>query len=326
MPRDQVLDALSNGRFHSGAGLAKRLGVSRAAIWKQVEALRALGVPISAVPGKGYRLPAQVELLDAARIEALLGENRGSLAVEVQLASPSTNSALLERIREGQPPQVLLAELQTAGRGRWGRDWHSGFGGGLYLSLSWRFPLVPSGLTGLSLACGVTIAERLRGLGTTQIGVKWPNDILAPDGKLGGILVELVGEPSGPCGVVIGVGLNLRLSPAERAEIGQPAAALEPYLPGVSGRRNELAAEIISALIEVCVAFPSDGLAPYEVRWREYDMLLGERVVLQLPEGELEGVSEGIDSRGALRLRTASGSQSYITGDLRSKLRHATTS
>lgn len=323
MLRDQVLAALSDGRFHSGAALAERLGVSRAAVWKQVEALRALGVPVDAVSGKGYRLPAAVQLLDGARIQASLARRGMPVAVEVQLAVPSTNTCLLERAREGGPPQALLAEIQTAGRGRWGRGWRSGFGCGLYLSLSWRFPVVPSGLMGLSLACGAVIAERLRALGAADIGVKWPNDILTPAGKLGGILIELVGEPSGPCGVVIGVGLNLRLSVSERAAIGQPVAELEQYLPGVSGRRNELAAELIAALAGMCEDFSRSGLAPYQARWREYDTLLGKPVILQLPDGPLEGVCEGIDASGALRLRTASGSESFVSGDVQLKLRHA---
>lgn len=322
-----LLRRLSDGRFHSGAALALSLGVSRAAVWKYVEKLRQQQVEVQAVAGRGYRLPAEVELLDADRIGETWREigYTGVLAVEVRLLCASTNAILMERARAAAVPQVLLAETQSGGRGRWGRSWQSPFGGGLYLSLLWPFPLVPAGLTGLSLACAVSIADVLRRQGARQVGLKWPNDIVSSSGKLGGILVELFGEPAGPCSAVIGVGLNLRLGAGPREAIGQPAADLQQFIGDAALRRNALAAHIVAGLARCCAGFPDTGLAPYQGRWAGYDLLAGERVVLQLPQGPVEGVARGIDARGALCLETAAGEESYFSGDLQLRLRRDTT-
>lgn len=317
-----LLPMLADGRFHSGSALASRLGISRAAVWKQVEQLRGWGVPVEAVTGRGYRLSSAVELLDPEVISASVSRQRQDPpAVEVQLVCSSTSSLLLERARANAPAQVLLAELQNAGRGRWGRQWQSHFGGGLYMSLLWRFSLVPAGLAGLSLASAVAVVDVLRRAGAEQVGLKWPNDIVSAQGKLGGILVELIGEPTGPCSVVIGVGLNVKVDEAQRREIDQPLADLHQFVGSAALARNQLAADLIVALAGVCESFPRHGLAPYRDRWTQYDSLRGRPVVLHLPGGQVEGTAAGIDERGALCLKTAEGTLTYFSGDVQLKLR-----
>jgi BirA family biotin operon repressor/biotin-[acetyl-CoA-carboxylase] ligase len=320
----RLLRLLADGRIHGGPALARELGVSRAAVWKQIEHLRREQVPVEAVAGRGYRLPIPVELLDAPAIRSAL-DRQGlapDLAVEVALSCASTNRALLQQAGEVAQPTALLAEAQHGGRGRWGRVWQSPFGGGLYLSLLWRLPAIPTGLGGLSLACGMAVAEALRGLGAQGLGLKWPNDLVCEAGKLGGILVELAGEPSGPCQVVIGLGLNVRLSSALRANVGQPAADLYAFLGEAALRRNELAALCIAALVRACEQFAMGGFASFQARWPEFDVFARRRVILHLPAGSVEGEVCGVDERGALCLLTDQGVMSYFSGDVELKLRY----
>src|SRR5690606_6599169 len=220
--------------------LAARLGVSRAAVWKQIRRLRELGLPVEARAGQGYRLAGPVELLDAARISDELGaagrRRLGDLAVHWQI--DSTSSELLRRAAtDPRDGLACLAEVQSAGRGRRGRAWRTPLGGGLALSLLKRFDDGMGALGGLSLVAGVAAVRALADCGIAGVGLKWPNDLYAQGRKLGGILVELGGDATGPCHAVIGIGLNLRID-AETASIDQPWIDLATLAGGVPPSRN----------------------------------------------------------------------------------------
>ena len=201
MQAAQLLAALAAGEPLSGASLARQAGVTRAAIWKQVESLRARGVPIEARGAAGYRLPWPLQMLDVAQIRAALPRSpaRSLGALEVHWELDSTSSELQRRGVQAPDLSVLLAETQSAGRGRRGRSWLSPPGLNLYLSCLQRFESGVAATSGLSLAIGVIVLRALEQLGLTGAGLKWPNDVLAmagnpPGGKLAGILVELSGE------------------------------------------------------------------------------------------------------------------------------------
>jgi BirA family biotin operon repressor/biotin-[acetyl-CoA-carboxylase] ligase len=211
-----LLAQLSDAHAVSGSELARRLGVTRAAVWKQIEALRALGAPIDAQAGAGYRLQWHFEALDAARMRAQLAPalRRRVRTLDVHWQIDSTSSSLLRAAAQGAPDlAVCMAETQTAGRGRRGRQWQSPLGGNVYFSLLKRFAHGMGALSGLSLVAGVALIQALGDCGVTGVGLKWPNDVLADGRKLAGILVELGGEFLGPCHAVIGIGINLRLPP-----------------------------------------------------------------------------------------------------------------
>ena len=184
----------------SGSALARDYGVTRAAVWKHIAALRRKGVEIRAEPGRGYALAQPLDLLDTHAIRSGLpaSDAAGLASCEVAWEIDSTNAELLRR-HATAGVQVLLAESQTAGRGRRGRAWASPLAAHLYLSLQRRFDGGVAALSGLSIAVGVAAAEALRALGFAQVGLKWPNDLLAGDRKLGGILIEFGGEDSGIC-------------------------------------------------------------------------------------------------------------------------------
>jgi BirA family biotin operon repressor/biotin-[acetyl-CoA-carboxylase] ligase len=308
MQARQLLAALASGEAVSGAQLADRAGITRAAIWKQVEALRARGVPVEARGAAGYRLPWPVQLLDASCIRAALPRACASRlgALEVHWELDSTSSELQRRLGEAADLSMVLAETQTAGRGRRGRSWLSPPGLNLYLSCLKRFDRGFAALSGLSLAVGTMVLRAIESLGIEGAGLKWPNDVLAADGKLAGVLVELSGEYQGPCAAVIGVGLNLRLTDALRAQAGQPAcdlATLADELPD----RNIVAARLIGALVEGLREFERHGFAPFADDYARHDLLAGRTLKLSGAQGHVEGTGEGVDARGALQVRLASG-------------------
>ena len=311
----QLLALLAAGEPLSGAGLATQAGVTRAAIWKQVEALRARGVPIEARGAAGYLLPWPLQLLDAGTIRTALpaAVMRSLGALEVHWELDSTSSELQRRGMAAGDLSVVLAETQTAGRGRRGRQWLSPPGLNLYLSCLKRFERGFASLSGLSLAIGVIVLRALERLDIAGAGLKWPNDVLAvangqSGGKLGGILVELSGEYQGPCAAVVGIGLNLRLTPALREQAGQPVCDLATLAGGAPPDRNRVAAVLIAALVEGLRQFEHGGFADFIADYARHDLLRDKPVHLSGSPGTFDGVAAGVDDHGALQVRMADGS------------------
>lgn len=309
-----LLDALSGGESVSGAALARQAGVTRAAVWKQIEALRLKGVPVEAKVGGGYRLPWPTELLDGQRIRADLAP--GTLAqvgmIEVHWDIDSTSSELARRIPVLDDLAFVLAESQSAGRGRRGRTWLSPPGMNLYLSVLKRFDGGFASLSGLSLAVGVMLVRALGELGVRTAGLKWPNDILAGNAKLAGILVELSGEYSGPCAAVIGVGLNIRLPDSLHERAGQPITDLASIVGGDPPGRNRIAAAVVAELTEGLKAFERHGFAAFADEYAANDLLRDVPLRILDPRGDFDAVGQGVDERGALRVRRADGTLATV--------------
>lgn len=320
MPRrDQLLRALADGAFHSGQDLAARLGVSRTAVWKQVQQLQqAFGLLVSAVRGRGYRLAGPLDLLDAASIRADLDADTvpwlDSLTVLATTAS-TNDCARADLPAAGRAARVWLAEHQTGGRGRRGRTWVSSFGRNIYLSLAWRFDLPMVRLAGLSLAVGVVVAETLAEFGLRGHALKWPNDVLVGDRKLAGVLVEVSGETDGPACAVIGIGINVQLSEAEAGAIDQPWVDLAHCGLGPVSR-NRLAGRLVAGLIAAARLFADEGLAAFVARWEAYDRLRGQTVRVISGERHLEGTYRGIAASGAMLLETATGCTEHHAGEV----------
>ncbi|MGN6739236.1 biotin--[acetyl-CoA-carboxylase] ligase [Dyella sp.] len=305
-----LLAALASGEPVSGARLAESAGLTRAAIWKQIEALRARGLPIESRGSAGYRLPWPVELLDAECIRAAMdpssSERLGALEVHWEL--DSTSSELQRRGPTAADLSVVFAETQTAGRGRRGRIWLSPPGLNLYMSCLKRFDGGLAGLSGLSLAVGVIVLRALTAAGVKGAGLKWPNDVLTPQGKLAGILVELSGEYQGPCAAVIGIGLNLRLTDALREQAGQPVADVAGLCGGRPPPRNAMAAALVQALADGLRQFERCGFAAFVDDYTTHDLLHGVPLRLTGAHGDFLGTGAGVDARGALLVRLADGS------------------
>jgi len=256
-------------------------------------------------------------LIDPILLKSRLGALAGRFDVDALDECASTSSELTARAERGAPAgTVIVADSQSAGRGRRGRSWLSAPEASLTFSLLWRFCGSPARLSGLSLAVGVALARALEGMGARDVCLKWPNDVLLRQGesyaKLAGILIELSSDRRGTQ-VVIGIGLNL-LPPA--ADLPQAAAGLNQALVGEQERHLVLAA-ILAALAEVLDVFAVTGFAGVKADWQQRHAWQGERVRLQ-GEGEAEsyGYCRGVDDDGALLLETASGVQRIFSGDV----------
>ncbi len=319
LPIDSLISILADGNFHSGVDLGRQLQVSRTAVWKNLEKLHDLGLEIETVKGKGYRLPGGLDLLRADAIRGRLPTTVMSriTALEVLTVVDSTNAWMQRYIRAngGEICSVCLAEFQSAGRGRRGRQWVSSFGENLCLSVGYTFSEGFAVLEGLSLAVGVMIAEALENYAVDQLQLKWPNDIWVAGKKLGGVLIELSGEQAGPCQVIVGVGLNLFMQggaavngidqawTALASETGQPVA------------RNAVAAELVAALIQGLALFEREGFAAFRTRWEELNALRDKAVRLSGAQ-EVEGICRGIGRFGHLLVEASDGMREVSAGEV----------
>lgn len=311
--QEKLLRKLADGAFHSGSALGIDLAVSRAAVCKAISGLSELGLEINAVKGRGYRLHQPLQLLQRDAILAHISDpNRQRLrALDVLQVVDSTNAYLM---RTTDAPRACLAEYQNSGRGRRGRRWVSPYGSNIYLSMRWRFDEGMARLSGLSLAAGVVVLRALKKLGLMDVGLKWPNDIVYSGRKLGGILLEVTGESSGPCHVVLGLGLNMFIPPQIASAIDQPWIGLNELAPGIE--RNYLAAQLIEHFMAALAVFEKDGLQPFVTEWRAADVFAGEFVTLLLPGEQVRGVCRGIASDGELLLEIDGAIRSYSYGEV----------
>jgi BirA family transcriptional regulator, biotin operon repressor / biotin---[acetyl-CoA-carboxylase] ligase len=305
-----LLKLLADGQFHSGTDLAEAVGISRSAVWKHLQALEALGLALTAVSGKGYRLPQALELLDATTIRRALTPESAMLLqqLEVHDIIASTNSHLMTYARQGSPQAVAcLAEYQSAGRGRRGKHWVSPYGHNIYLSLLWHYQAGPATLSGLSLAVGVGVMRVLRQYGIEDAGLKWPNDIYWRGRKLAGILIDVSGESSGPCHAVIGVGLNVHLSADQGRAIDQAWVDLQHILDTALPSRNALVASLLDALLAIVCDFDVKTATHYLQEWRRYDCMQGLPATITIGTQQIHGIVRGIDDDGLLLLEDENG-------------------
>ena len=315
----RILQFLADGRFHSGADLGRRLGISRGAVWKHVRQIENLGLEVHAVRGRGYRLPHGLELLENQKVTAAMTpEARDRLAgLEVHTEVDSTNRYLRTAACPGPGRgRACLAERQTQGRGRRGRPWVSPFAANLYASVTWRFPSSPAALSGLSLAVGVAAAQALAEAGAEQVGLKWPNDLHWQGRKLGGVLLELFGEAAGPCDVIVGVGINVAMPEASAALVDQPWTDLRTVLGSRCPGRNRLAGLLLSELLAALARYERHGLEAFLEDWRRRDIAAGREVELQLPQSRIAGTALGVDETGALLVCSGGSTLRFASGEI----------
>ncbi|MBK0099589.1 bifunctional biotin--[acetyl-CoA-carboxylase] ligase/biotin operon repressor BirA [Erwinia sp. S63] len=306
----KLVALLADGEFHSGEQLGEALGMSRAAINKHIQTLKSWGLDVYTVTGKGYSLPAPIQLLNEADILSHLHQPD----LDVIPVIDSTNQYLLDRMDQLPSGHACIAEYQQAGRGRRGRKWFSPFGSNLYLSMYWRLEQGPAAAMGLSLVIGIVMAEVIQSLGAPDVRVKWPNDLYLNDRKLAGILVELTGKTGDAAQIVMGAGVNLVMRSEGASEINQGWINLQEA--GVEIDRNELAAKIINSLREALPIFERDGLAPFVERWDALDNFINRPVKLLIGDREVHGIARGIDKQGGLLLEQEGEVKSWVGGEI----------
>ncbi|MBD1557471.1 bifunctional biotin--[acetyl-CoA-carboxylase] ligase/biotin operon repressor BirA [Vibrio sp. S9_S30] len=305
-----IVKQLADGEFHSGEALGERFGISRAAISKHIKSIQALGLDVFSVQRKGYRLPRPLSLLDEDKLA-----NKSERMLKVFPVINSTNQFLLDCAGELNRGDVCLAEYQSQGRGRRGRQWVSPFGSNLYLSMYWRLEAGIAAAMGLSLVVGVAAVEALESLGVQGIKLKWPNDLYYEDKKLAGILVEMSGQAGAAAHLVIGMGLNIAM-PEKTENITQPWTSLEQIIPGENIDRNALALAMINAWERSLESYELHGMEGFVERWNRLDNFLGRSIKLILGPKELLGIARGIDAQGGILIETDKGIETFIGGEI----------
>lgn len=314
-----LLLCLADGEFHSGSDLAQAAGVSRTAIWKQIQVLESLGIEIHSVRGRGYRLPEGLNLIDIDRLRSGLESMQPPFQqINLQLTTDSTNRLAQDALAEGLSRTLVVSEHQTGGRGRRGRVWMSPFAANLYMSICWPFTGGVSALEGLSLAVGLAVRDALAGLGVEGVELKWPNDLLLGGAKLGGILIEVGGDLSGDCNAVIGVGLNVRMP--TNTIIDQTWADLRPFLNDQLDRTDILIA-ICHSLVQMLINFEVEGFSSMHERWQTFHAHQNRQVSLSMGDRHIQGYCLGVDAKGAIRIQTSDGERCFQGGEV--SLRHA---
>ena len=328
--QEKLLRLLADGAVHSGTGLATQLGITRAAVWKSIRQLEDAGVTISAQTGKGYWLNEPLELLDATLISAALDNTARQRidALEVLWQVGSTSDHLLQApaVSPGRS-RVCLAEFQTDGRGRRGREWFAAAGHSICLSLSWSFQSSPQQLASLGLAVGAGVLRTAQAAGATAAQLKWPNDVVVNGNKLAGVLIDVQGEAGGPMRAIIGVGLNYSLPANAERQIEaagglRPASLVDAYVDAHAERhpplsRNAVAAALINELHNVMAEFSARGFSAFAAEWRAADYLQAKPVTVTVDGVEHRGVVRGIAADGRLQLETDGGILHVMSGDVR---------
>jgi BirA family biotin operon repressor/biotin-[acetyl-CoA-carboxylase] ligase len=304
--KEHLVKSLASGQFVSGQLLGEQLGISRTAIAKHIKVLIEIGLDIYSVTGKGYKLAQPLYLLEKEKIISLLAdeaEKQNDLPlIEVHSLIDSTNDYLMRRLpNQVSPGQVCLAEYQSAGRGRRGRQWISPFGSQIYLSMYWYLEQGLSAAMGLSLVTALAVSDAVKAHSNIQVQLKWPNDIYLDGVKLAGILIDLEGQALEPSHCVIGIGLNLHM-PAEAGKlIEQKWTDLQSHSK-VKIDRNALSAQLISCLRHRLHQHQQEGLVPMLDEWHTHDAFLNKRVKLVTGERVTQGICRGVNNQGALLL------------------------
>ena len=318
---EKLLTLLADGKLHSGEELGESLGVTRAAVWKKLKALEELGLQIDSVRGKGYQLSTGIELLNKKDIEASLATDvKQRIGLYTCLTTTSTNDLVRDMASSTHHEQYFcLSEYQTCGRGRQGRTWSNPFGSTICLSALWKIGEGMASLEGLSLAVGVAVIKALESCGCYGLKLKWPNDVLWPTAsgneKLAGILLEVQGDPTGDCEVIIGIGINVALSQEQLNDITQPATDL-CRVSGTSVGRNRVVAVLINTLSHMLDSYGQGGFALFRDEWIRHDAFFGQTVTLDTSGKKVSGTAQGINEQGGLLLNTQSGIMVFNGGEV----------
>lgn len=307
-----VVKILSDGHYHDGATIGKRLQISRSAVWKIIKKLEAYGVQLDSLKNTGYALKEPLVLLEAA----LIKKNIHPAIQDISLFETIDSTNLYLRMHHHDKKiSVCLAEHQTGGKGRMERTWHSPFAENIYLSCCFPFQKDISELSGLSLVAGLAIAKTLKNFGIEEgLSVKWPNDVLVKQKKISGTLIELQGESHGKSQVIMGVGINVNMLNDHR-HIKTDWTSLRKET-GEYVDRNHLCAHLLNTLYDHLLLFDKEGLSAFISEWSAWDCLMGQHIAIKQGTHVFKGVMQGINDQGHLLLKMDDGKvRVFASGD-----------
>ena len=308
--------AEAGDEFVSGEAISDKLGLSRAAVWKHVNALRGHGYRIDAIPARGYRLVEIPDRLTPLELRPLLATHDLGQVLHCFEEVASTSDVARQLAEEGAAHgEAVIAERQTAGRGRRGRTWASPAGKNLYLSVVLRPDLPPQRAPELTLVASVALCDVVRQAGV-EAGIKWPNDVLAGGRKLAGILTELAAEPEAVHWVVLGMGVNLNARTEDFPEELRDRATSLAIERGQPAPRALFTAALLTRLEEWLDRHAAEGFAPVRLAWKERSATLGHEVRVEVEGREVVGVAEDLDEAGALLVRCGRRLERVMAGDV----------
>lgn len=312
----KIIHILSDGGFHSGQAIADELQLSRTAVWKKIQSLKdELGLTVHAVTGKGYWLPGGLDLISEKQLLASMSDK--DMHVRVFSSIDSTNQYILEsnNINDRQWG-LCVAEMQTQGRGRRGRQWLSSYGRNIQMSIGVYLNMPMVDVSGLSLVAGVVLAQFLEAAGVKEGALKWPNDIHITGKKVAGLLLEVKGEAEGPVKAVLGIGLNLDMSEIEKHHISQPFTDLKSHLRGTIPSRTTMVADLAERLYRAIQEYQQTGLTSFLQQWKRYDKYLGQPVTISSAVKHTHGIYRGLDEQGRLLLETQHSIKTFSAGEV----------
>lgn len=308
----QLLDYLADGKCHSGNALGEQLGISRTAVWKQLNLLARLGLNVTRIPQKGYQLTPPFIAIREDRLRRNLASLKKNFDYHIFAETDSTNRYLKD-LPGCDAISICCAEKQSAGRGRFGRPWVSPFGGNICLSIRYQLNCCLSKLSCLSLVVSLAILESLKKNSIHQdISVKWPNDLLWNGKKLCGILTEISSETNGYSNVIIGIGMNVNTD-TTYLHLTDKACCSLYEITGKYFDRNRLIADIIVAVDLSLSRYLGNGFHLFHELWKRVDYLQGKLISVSQFSGTLSGTANGITELGQLRLVDEYGFEHHLS-------------
>ncbi len=313
-----LIALLSDGEFHSGEAIGDLFKISRSAVWKQLKKVVELGIEVETVKGKGYRVVHPFNLLDREAICALLNHHLPAATLDILPVTTSTNDLFNRKIFNKEAVgkgDLILAEQQTAGKGRRGRVWHSLFARNIIMSMVWSFDQGMTKLDGLSLVVGLALVEALRSMSVPEVKLKWPNDVMVKDRKVAGILLEMNGDPTAECFVVIGVGLNVNMQGGDMEGVDQPWISVSQAL-GQNVDRTAFINIFLEKLIYHLQVFEKEGFEVFRSRWGETDWLKEKAVAIKTGNTIIFGEARGVNTQGGILIDQEGVLHAYTSGEV----------
>lgn len=308
--KEQVLSQLiaAKGEPISGQKLADDLHISRTMIWKHLKALEGEGYVIEAVKKKGYMLKYIPDIVSKERITPYLKTLQLGQNILYYPSCDSTQTIAAEKARDGAPHgMVVIAEAQTAGRGRLERAWDSSASKGIWMSVIIRPDISPHLAPQFTLVAAVAITKAIEDVTDCIPEIKWPNDLLLNGKKVTGILTELQADMDRVQSIIIGIGVNVNQESESFEQSIQSIATSLKMETGTEINRAELVAKILYYLEKYSTMYVENGFEPIKILWESYSCTIGKRVRASLLRETLEGVAIGITNEGVLELQLDNG-------------------
>lgn len=315
MKDNKLLDMLlqNPGEYISGEEISRRLGISRTAVWKQINKLRLEGYEFEAVSRKGYRLVHIPDKLEFTAVIEAMKTNSFGRRLKLIDVTTSTQEEMRLLAEQGAPSgSLIIAEEQTSGRGRQGRKWLSPPGKGIWMSLLLRPELPLTCAPQLTLLCAVAVCRAIRAVTGVDAGIKWPNDLLVQGRKVCGILIESVGEDELIRYCIAGIGIDVNLDPDDYPPELLAIATSLKMESGQDCNRAVLIGAVMNELEKLYELYVEQGFGPICHLWEALSITMGKEITVKTARGDIQGIAEGLDPSGALTLVSKDGQRINI--------------